>query len=238
MIRSALHVHALDGHELRGLGDRDDTVGPPEVAPELDAPPALVVVEELGVDEVLEVVGDDDVGQIGLVKRGRAERAEEDVGAEPFERRPVGGRQLQERLEEPVKAPARAEDLPGLLDVEARPEPVEDRSRGEESRHGGFGFRLHEQVELVRAGSPEQGLQESQDEDARSPVRAVRRQGREVDDDPAHRSRVDCSKDTTTKGRIALTTRSTTARVVNRGPSRVRRGPSLWITRLVTVAVR
>ena len=177
-------MDTLDGHELRGLRDRDDAVRPPEVAAELDAAAALVRLEERRVDEILEVVRDDDVGKARLVERGRAERAEEDFGAEAPEGRPVGGGQVEEGLEEAVEAPARAEDLPGLLDVEARPEPVQDRTALDEARDGALGLRFHEEVDFVRVGPAEKRGEEVEREEAGPAVAAVRRKGSEVDEDP------------------------------------------------------
>jgi hypothetical protein len=118
------------------------------------------------------------------VKCRRAERAEEDVGAEPFERRPVGRRQLQERLEEPVQAPARAQEAPGLFHVDVLAESLENGALRNEWRYGGLGFGLHEQMDLVRVGPLDQGLEKVQDEDAHPSVAAVRRQGCEIDEDP------------------------------------------------------
>jgi hypothetical protein len=177
-------VDVLDGHELRGLRIRDDAVGPAEVAPELDAAPALVRVEKPGVDEILEVVRDDDVGKARLVERGRAERAEEDLGAEAPEGRAIRRRELEKGLEEAVEAPARAEDLARLLDVETGAEPVQDGSLREERRDNGLGLRLDEKVNLVGEGPLEKGFQKVENEDARSAIAAVRRQGSEVDEDP------------------------------------------------------
>ena len=191
------------------------------------------------VDEVLEVVRDDDVGKARLVEGRGAERAEEDVGAEPLERRPVGRSEVEQRLEEAVQAPARAQDLARLLDVEARPEAVDEGALRREGRDGRLRVRFHEEVDFVGLGAGEKLPEEVEDEEARAAVPAVRRKGSEVDEDPlAHRPRFDCSKKTTTKGRTALRTRKIARSVVRGGPSRVTRGPSFSVTRLVTVAVR
>ena len=177
-------MHALDGHELRRLRDRDDAVRAPEVPAELDPAAALVGVEELRVDEVLEVVRDDDVGEPGLVERGRPERAEEHFGAEPRERGAVGRRQIEKRLEEAVEAPPRPQDLARLLDVETRPEAMQDGAFRDEGRDDGLGRRLHEEMDLVGVGAIEEAPEEVEDEEARAAVSAVRRKGREVDEDP------------------------------------------------------
>ncbi len=177
-------MNALDGHELRRLRDRDDAVGAPEIPPELDPAAALVGVEELRVDEVLEIVRDDDVRKPGLVERGRPERAEEHVGAEPPERGAVGRREIEERLEEAVEAPTGSEDLARLLDVETRSETVQDGAFRDEGRDDRLGPGLHEEMDLVSVGAIEHALQEVEDEEARAAVSAVRRKGREVDEDP------------------------------------------------------
>ena len=122
--------------------------------------------------------------QPGLVKGGRAERAEENVGAEALERRAVRGREVEERLEEPEQPSPRAEEPPGLLDVEAGAEPLEESAVREERRDDRLGLRLDEQVELVRVRKREEGFEKVEDEHARAAVAAVRRQGREVDEDP------------------------------------------------------
>ena len=103
------------------------------------------------------------------MERRRAERAEEDVGAEPFERRAVGRRELQKGLEEPVQAPPRAQEAPGLLHVESLAEPLENGAARDERRHGGLGFRLHEQVVLVRVRPAEESGQKVQDVKRRAP---------------------------------------------------------------------
>ncbi len=179
-----LDVDALDGHELRRLGDRDDAIRAPQVSPELDPAAALVGVEELRVDEVLEVVGDDDVGKARLVERGRPERAEEHVGAEPLQGRAVGRGELQERLEEAVEAPPRPQDLARLLDVETGPEPVQDGALRDEGRDDALGRGLDEEVDLVGVGAVEEAPEEVEDEEARTAVSAVRRKGSEIDEDP------------------------------------------------------
>jgi len=119
-----------------------------------------------------------------LVERRGAERAEEDVGAEPPQGRAVGSGQLEERLEEAVEAAPRAEDLARLLDVEAGAEAVEEGPTGDERRDDCLGRGLHEEVDLVRRRTGEKRSQEVEDEEARAAVPAVRREGSEVDEDP------------------------------------------------------
>ena len=179
-----LHVHALDGHRLRGRGDRHDAVGTPEVAPETDAAAAFVGIEELRIDEVLEVVRDDDVREPGFVELRGAQRAQEDVGAEPLQRRAIRGGELEERLEKAVQPAARAQEAARFLDVETGAETPEDGALREERPDDSLGCRFDEQVELVRVRPFEQGFQKAQDEHTRSAVAAIRRQGSEVDEDP------------------------------------------------------
>jgi hypothetical protein len=82
-----------------------------------------------------------------------------------------------------VEAPACAENLARLLDVETRTEPVQDGALCEERRDDSLGFRLDEKVNLVGEGPLEKGFQKAENEDARSAVAAVPRQGSEVDED-------------------------------------------------------
>jgi hypothetical protein len=177
-------VDVLDGHQLRRLRDRDDAVRASQVAAELDTPPPLVGVEELRVDEILEVVRDDDVRESRLMERGRAERAEEDLGAEALEGRVIRGGELEKGLEEAVEAPACAEYLARFLDVETVAETPENGAFREERRDDSLGFRLDEKVNLVGEGLLEKGFQKAENEYARSAVAAVPRQGSEVDEDP------------------------------------------------------
>ena len=107
----------------------------------------------------------------------------EDIGAEPFERRTVGRRQLEKRLEETVQAAPRAQEAPGLFHVEALAEAPQNGAAGEERRDGGLGPGLDEKVDLVRAGPFEEGREKAQDEDPRAAIAAVRRKGSEVDED-------------------------------------------------------
>jgi hypothetical protein len=118
------------------------------------------------------------------VERRGAERAEEHVCAEPPERRAVGRGQVEERLEEAVETPARAQDLARLLDVEAGPETVKERATRDEGGDGGCSLGLHEKVNFVRVGSVEERAEKVEDEEARAAVPAVRRKGSEVDEDP------------------------------------------------------
>ena len=105
-----------------------------EVSAELDPAAALVGIEELRVDEVLEVVRDDDVGKARLVEGRRPERAEEHVGAESSQGGVVGRREIEERLEEAVEAPPRPQDLARLLDVETGSEPMEEGAFRDDGR--------------------------------------------------------------------------------------------------------